>query len=105
MSVVTQESFDLLQAKVVELEAALVALAAKLDTDATVTLETYNEDAALASSASWDVTNVSGRILRFKDAVGKDFSLADTGVATITGMTPELTQWEADAYITKITTP
>jgi len=104
MSVVSQEDFDVVKGKVAELEAALVAVAAKLDTDTGVVLETYNEDAALASSISWDVTNVSGRALRFKDATGKEFSLANTGVATITGMTAELTQWETDSYITKALT-
>ena len=105
MSVVSQEEFAIMQAKVVELEAALVAIAAKLDGDAGVDLTTYNEDAALASSASWDVTNDSDTALRFPDATGKEFLLAAGATVTITGMTAQLTQWETDSVISKIATP
>lgn len=105
MSVVSQEEFALVQGKVVELEAALVAIAAKLDTDTGVDLTTYNEDAALASSASWDVTNDSDTALRFKDASGKEFLLSVGDTVTITGMTAQLTQWETDNVISKIATP
>lgn len=105
MSVVSKEEFDLVKGKVVELEAALVAMAAKLDGDNGVDLTTYNEDAALASSASWDVTNDSDTALRFSDAAGEEFLLSVGATATIIGMTPQLTQWESDGVISKISTP
>jgi len=107
MSVPTQEAFERLEAKVTELQTQFNALTVKLDGDAIASggSDDYASTLALASQGSWDVTNASGRILRFKDAAGVEFSLADTATVTITGMTPELTQWETDGYITKIVTP
>ena len=105
--VASKEQVDRNSAKIADLEAAIVNITTKLDTDSGTTggASDYASTTSLPTILSWDVTNDSDKALRFKDASGKEFLLNVGATETITGMTPQLDQWETDGVISKIATP